>query len=194
MLGALTRRDPQVVLNDLVRSIAAASRRCNRSSRAASGAVLAVGLRDLAVGNGRRQSGGLLGVVVVAADGLLVAVAHTATWVTYTRVSKDTLGVGCGVADQFADLEKRAAVRGLEVTDKPNGNGIVSREDPQPREGAGRGMRGTAAGRLPTSGESRLIHDVALATSRSIRAAVVRSPGAKRLRITATATPESISA
>jgi hypothetical protein len=61
---------------------------------------------------------------------LLVAEAHTATWVTYARVSKDTLGVGYGVANQLADLEKRAAVRGLEVTDRPNGNGIWSREDP----------------------------------------------------------------
>ena len=34
----------------------------------------------------------------------------------YTRISKDALGDGHGIANQLADLEKRATARGWTVT------------------------------------------------------------------------------
>ena len=50
---------------------------------------------------------------------LVVILTHMTTCVRcliYTRISKDKLGDGHGVANQLADLEKRAAARGWTVT------------------------------------------------------------------------------
>jgi DNA invertase Pin-like site-specific DNA recombinase len=49
----------------------------------------------------------------------------------YTRISKDKLGDGHGVANQLANLEKRAAARGWTVTHRLSDNDIgVTRKDP----------------------------------------------------------------
>jgi site-specific DNA recombinase len=49
----------------------------------------------------------------------------------YTRISKDTLGDGHGVANQLADLEKRAEARGWTVIYRLSDNDIgVTRKDP----------------------------------------------------------------
>ncbi len=49
----------------------------------------------------------------------------------YTRISKDKLGDGHGVANQLADLEKRAEARGWTVTHRLSDNDIgVTRKDP----------------------------------------------------------------
>jgi site-specific DNA recombinase len=49
----------------------------------------------------------------------------------YTRMSKDTLGDAHGVANQLADLEKRAGARGWRVTHRLSDNDIgVTRKDP----------------------------------------------------------------
>ena len=42
----------------------------------------------------------------------------------FTRISKDKLGDGHGVANQLADLEKRAAARGWTVTHRLSDNDI----------------------------------------------------------------------
>jgi DNA invertase Pin-like site-specific DNA recombinase len=50
----------------------------------------------------------------------------------YTRISKDKLGDGHGVANQLADLEKRAEARGWTVTHRLSDNDIgVTRKDPR---------------------------------------------------------------
>ena len=49
----------------------------------------------------------------------------------YTRISKDKLGDGHGVANQLADLEKRAEARGWTVVYRLSDNDIgVTRKDP----------------------------------------------------------------
>jgi site-specific DNA recombinase len=49
----------------------------------------------------------------------------------YTRISKDKLGDGHGVANQLADLEKRAVARGWTVVHRLSDNDIgVTRKDP----------------------------------------------------------------
>jgi hypothetical protein len=49
----------------------------------------------------------------------------------YTRISKDKLGDGHGVANQLADLEKRAEARGWTVGYRLSDNDIgVTRKDP----------------------------------------------------------------
>jgi DNA invertase Pin-like site-specific DNA recombinase len=49
----------------------------------------------------------------------------------YTRISKDSLGDGHGVANQLADLEKRAVARGWTVVYRLSDNDIgVTRKDP----------------------------------------------------------------
>jgi hypothetical protein len=49
----------------------------------------------------------------------------------YTRTRKDKLGDGHGVANQLADLEKRAAAHGWTVTHRLSDNDIgVTRKDP----------------------------------------------------------------
>jgi DNA invertase Pin-like site-specific DNA recombinase len=49
----------------------------------------------------------------------------------YTRISKDKLGDGHGVANQLADLEKRALARGWTITHRLSDNDIgVTRKDP----------------------------------------------------------------
>jgi len=66
----------------------------------------------------------------------------------YTRISKDKLGDGHGVANQLADLEKRAEARGWTVVYRLSDNDIgVTRKD-RPRCGrtwtcpsSGRGSR-----------------------------------------------------
>ena len=75
---------------------------------------------------------GLLGFMVVAADGLLtVIITHMTTCAIYTRISKDKLGDGHGVANQLADLEKRAEARGWTITHRLSDNDIgVTRKDP----------------------------------------------------------------
>jgi site-specific DNA recombinase len=48
----------------------------------------------------------------------------------YTRISKDALGDGHGIANQLADLEKRAVARGWTVTGRLSDNDIgVTRKD-----------------------------------------------------------------
>ena len=50
--------------------------------------------------------------------------------VIYTRISKDALGDGHGIANQLADLEKRAVARGWTVTCRLSDNDIgVTRKD-----------------------------------------------------------------
>src|SRR5580658_3263383 len=50
----------------------------------------------------------------------------------YTRISKDKLGDGHGVANQLADLEKRAVARGWTVVHRLSDNDIgVTRKDPR---------------------------------------------------------------
>ncbi|MGH3304371.1 MAG: recombinase family protein [Streptosporangiaceae bacterium] len=50
----------------------------------------------------------------------------------YTRISKDTAGDAHGVANQLADLEKRAQARGWTVTHRLSDNDIgVTRKDPR---------------------------------------------------------------
>ncbi|MDQ2877384.1 MAG: recombinase family protein [Actinomycetota bacterium] len=52
------------------------------------------------------------------------------TCLIYTRISKDKLGDAHGVANQLADLEKRAGLRGWEVTHRLSDNDIgVTRKD-----------------------------------------------------------------
>jgi DNA invertase Pin-like site-specific DNA recombinase len=60
----------------------------------------------------------------------------------YTRISKDKLNDGHGVANQLADLEKRATARGWAVVHRLSDNdiGVTGRIPPQPG-GAGRGTR-----------------------------------------------------
>jgi DNA invertase Pin-like site-specific DNA recombinase len=54
------------------------------------------------------------------------------TCAIYTRISKDKLGDGHGVANQLADLEKRAEARGWTVTHRLSDNDIgVTRKDPR---------------------------------------------------------------
>src|ERR1017187_3044844 len=86
-------------------------------------------------GLGECPAGGLLGAVVVAADGPLVAIiTHMTICLTcliYTRMSKDKLGDAHGVANQLGDLEKRAEARGWRVTHRLSDNDIgVTRKDP----------------------------------------------------------------
>jgi len=123
---------------------------------------------------------------------LLVAEAHTATWVTYARVSKDTLGVGYGVANQLADLESGPQYVAWKSR-TANGNGIVSRED-HSRGKVPAGYEGHCGWSIPNvrriaSDSRRRLGDEPVDPGCSRQIA-----GAKRLRITATATPESISA
>ena len=66
---------------------------------------------------------------------LLVAIlTHMGTCLRcliYTRISKDKLGDGHGVANQLADLEKRAEARGWTVVYRLSDNDIgVTRKDP----------------------------------------------------------------
>ncbi len=64
-------------------------------------------------------------------------ITHVTSCLIYTRISKDTAGDAHGVANQLADLEKRAQARGWTVTHRLSDNDIgVTRKDP------------TAAGRL----------------------------------------------
>jgi len=67
------------------------------------------------------------------------------TCAIYTRISKDKLGDAHGVANQLADLEKRAQARGWTVTHRLSDNDIgVTRKDP------------TAAGRFRPGYEEAL--------------------------------------
>src|ERR1022692_1585747 len=79
-----------------------------------------------------RVQPGLLEFVVVAAGRLLtVIITHMMTCAIYTRISKDKLGDGHGVANQLADLEKRAEARGWTVTHRLSYNDIgVTRKVP----------------------------------------------------------------
>src|ERR1039457_3171871 len=83
-------------------------------------------------GLGECPAWGLLGFMVVAADGLLtVIITHMTTCAIYTRISKDKLGDGHGVANQLADLEKRAEARDWTITHRLSDNDIgVTRKDP----------------------------------------------------------------
>ena len=71
---------------------------------------------------------------MTAAGLLVVILTHMITCVRcliYTRISKDKLGDGHGVANQLADLEKRAAARGWTITHRLSDNDIgVTRKDP----------------------------------------------------------------
>jgi site-specific DNA recombinase len=56
---------------------------------------------------------------------------HMTSCAIYTRISKDALGDAHGVANQLADLEKRAQARGWTVTHRLSDNDIgVTRKDP----------------------------------------------------------------
>ena len=56
---------------------------------------------------------------------------QTVRCLIYNRISKDKLGDGHGVANQLADLERRAAARGWAVTYRLSDNDIgVTRKDP----------------------------------------------------------------
>jgi len=60
-----------------------------------------------------------------------VIITHVTSCLIYTRISKDTAGDAHGVANQLADLEKRAAARGWTVTHRLSDNDIgVTRNDP----------------------------------------------------------------
>ena len=60
----------------------------------------------------------------------------------YTRISKDQAEDGHGVANQLADLEQRAAARGLRVTHRLSDNDIgVTRKNPTTRAKSGPAMR-----------------------------------------------------
>src|SRR5215469_6353625 len=74
-------------------------------------------------------------LMMSAAEWLLVAIiTHMSNGVRcliYTRISKDKLGDGHGVANQLADLEKRAVARGWDVVYRLSDNDIgVTRKDP----------------------------------------------------------------
>jgi site-specific DNA recombinase len=78
---------------------------------------------------------GLFTPMVVSAERLLLDiityVADNVRCLIYTRISKDQLSDGHGVANQLADLEKRAAARGWTVTHRLSDNDIgVTRKDP----------------------------------------------------------------
>src|SRR5215469_4290711 len=77
----------------------------------------------------------LLQLVARPAARLLVAILtymqNCLRCLIYTRISKDTLGDGHGVANQLADLEKRAEARGFTVVCRLSDNDIgVTRKDP----------------------------------------------------------------
>jgi site-specific DNA recombinase len=58
-------------------------------------------------------------------------ITHVVSCLIYTRISKDTAGDQHGVANQLADLEKRAQARGWTVTYRLSDNDIgVTRKDP----------------------------------------------------------------
>src|SRR6185437_12990120 len=87
-----------------------------------------------------RPSGRLLAPVVPPALRLLVVIlTHMSGFqpvpgcircVIYTRISKDALGDGHGIANQLADLEKRATARGWTVVYRLSDNDIgVTRKD-----------------------------------------------------------------
>src|SRR5260370_14000695 len=72
---------------------------------------------------------------MVAAARLLFAIirymSDGARCLIYTRISKDKLGDGHGVANQLADLENRAVARGWLVVYRLSDNDIgVTRKDP----------------------------------------------------------------
>src|SRR5260370_22797552 len=72
---------------------------------------------------------------MVAAARLLFAIitymSDGARCLIYTRISKDKLGDGHGVANQLANLEKRAEARGWTVVYRLSDNDIgVTRKDP----------------------------------------------------------------
>ena len=74
--------------------------------------------------------------MMMSAERLLVVIlTHMETCLRcliYTRISKDKLGDGHGVANQLADLEKRAAARGWTITHRLSDNDIgVTRKDPR---------------------------------------------------------------
>jgi DNA invertase Pin-like site-specific DNA recombinase len=75
---------------------------------------------------------GLFELVMPAAQGCEIAIiAHMTSCLIYTRISKDKLGDAHGVANQLADLEKRAGARGWTVTHRLSDNDIgVTRKDP----------------------------------------------------------------
>src|SRR5579859_4757916 len=79
---------------------------------------------------------GLFKPVIMAAERLLVVIlTHMdccLRCLIYTRISKDKLGDGHGVANQLADLEKRAEARGWTVTHRLSDNDIgVTRKEPK---------------------------------------------------------------
>jgi site-specific DNA recombinase len=60
----------------------------------------------------------------------LLPVSQCIRCVIYTRISKDALGDGHGIANQLADLEKRAVARGWTVVYRLSDNDIgVTRKD-----------------------------------------------------------------
>ena len=73
-------------------------------------------------------------MVVVAAGGykfVIITYMERLDCLIYTRMSKDKLGDAHGVANQLADLEKRAEARGWRVTHRLSDNDIgVTRKDP----------------------------------------------------------------
>lgn len=74
----------------------------------------------------------LLGPVMAPAERYKNAIiTHVTSCLIYTRISKDTAGDAHGVANQLADLEKRALARGWTVTHRLSDNDIgVTRKDP----------------------------------------------------------------
>ena len=61
----------------------------------------------------------------------IAIITHVTSCLIYTRISKDTAGDQHGVANQLADLEKRAQARGWTVTHRLSDNDIgVTRKDP----------------------------------------------------------------